>query len=199
MDATVWPRDTDALRRWALIVIVAGLTVAGVAGLSGVAHAAGAADAAAGSESRDDDLELIGEGEYRWFGLRVYRAAFSTQTGSFTEWEETEQARLEIYYYRGVSASKLIEIARKEWDRIGIDAPPRWFGWLRQILPDVEEGDTLSCVVWPGERAVFYHNGEKAGEVTEPDFGPAFLSIWLHPDARAAGLRRALLGESGRS
>jgi hypothetical protein len=166
-----------------------------------VTFAAGpvAADANAGKGRGAGNLEVVGEGEYRWFGLQVYHASFATETGRFSDWPDTERARFEIYYHRDVPSSKLVEIAREEWDRLGIDAPPRWFGWLRQVLPDVREGDTLACLVLPDERTVFYHNGEKTGEVAEPEFGPAFLSIWLHPEAKAADLRRALLGETGRS
>ena len=158
-----------------------------------------AADADAAQWRAAENLAVVGEGEYRWFGLQVYHASFATETGRFSDWTDTERARFEIYYHRDVPSSKLVQIAREEWDRLGIDAPPRWFGWLRQVLPDVREGDTLACLVLPDERTVFYHNGEKTGEVAEPEFGPAFLSIWLHPEARAAELRRALLGESGRS
>lgn len=166
-----------------------------------IALAAGPASAEADASDGPaaDGLEEVGQGEYSWFGLRVYHASFATETGRFSDWTDTERARFEIYYHRDVSASKLIDIAREEWDRLGVDAPPRWFGWLRQLLPDVRAGDTLSCLVLPDERTVFYHNGEETGEVAEPAFGPAFLSIWLHPEARAAELRRALLGESGRS
>lgn len=182
---------TPAARRWLPAFVVA-LTL----GLSAAPARADADGAEAGDEG---GLEVVGKGEYRWFGLEVYHASFATETGRFSDWTDTERARFEIYYHRDVSASKLIEIAREEWERLGIDAPPRWFGWLHQSLPDVQAGDTLSCLVLPDERTVFYHNGEKTGEVLEPEFGPAFLSIWLHPEARAADLRRALLGESGRS
>lgn len=182
---------THRVRQW-LPALVAALTV----GLSAAPARADAGNAEAGD---DGGLEVVGKGEYRWFGLEVYHASFATETGRFSDWTDTERARFEIYYHRDVSASKLVEIAREEWDRLGIDAPPRWFGWLRQSLPDVQAGDTLSCLVLPDERTVFYHNGEKTGEVLEAEFGPAFLSIWLHPEARAADLRRALLGESGRS
>ncbi len=158
-----------------------------------------AADADAAEGRGAENLEVVGEGEYRWFGLQVYHASFATETGRFSDWTDTQRARFEIYYHRDVPSSRLVEIAREEWDRLGIEAPARWFGWLRQVLPDVREGDTLACLVLPDERTVFYHNGEKTGEVAEPEFGPAFLSIWLHPEAKAADLRRALLGASGRS
>lgn len=185
------PSCSPTVRRL-LPAVVAALSV----GLSAVPAWADAGRADAGGES---GLEVVGEGEYRWFGLQVYHASFATETGRFSDWTDTERARFEIYYHRDVSASKLVEIAREEWDRLGIDAPPQWFGWLRQSLPDVQAGDTLACLVLPDERTVFYHNGEKTGEVPEPEFGPAFLSIWLHPEARATDLRRALLGEIGRS
>jgi len=186
------PASRRRATRPAALTMAAAMAMALAAG-----PATAAADAADGAAA--DGLEVVGQGEYSWFGLRVYQASLATETGRFSDWTDTERARFEIYYHRDVSASKLIDIAREEWDRLGVDAPPRWFGWLRQLLPDVREGDTLSCLVLPDERTVFYHNGEKTGEVAEPGFGPAFLAIWLHPEARAADLRRALLGDSGRS
>lgn len=186
------PRPLAGLASLRLLAVVVATAAALTAGPA-------AADADASDGPAADGLEVVGQGEYSWFGLRVYHASFATETGRFSDWTDTERARFEIYYHRDVSAAKLIDIAREEWNRLGVEAPPRWFGWLRQLLPDVREGDTISCLVLPDERTVFYHNGEKTGEVTEPDFGPAFLSIWLHPEARSAELRRALLGESGRS
>lgn len=196
--ATGAPRPASSRRAPAPAAFVtAMMMVAWGAMTLAVMPAFAAADASDGPGA--DGLEVVGEGEYRWFGLSVYHASFATETGEFDGWTEAGRARFEIYYQRDVSASKLIDIARKQWDRLGVDAPPRWFGWLRQVLPDVKAGDTLSCLVLPDERTVFYHNGERTGEVGEPEFGPAFLSIWLHPDAKAADLRRALLGESGQS
>lgn len=157
------------------------------------------AAATAGAGPEEASLELVGEGEYSWFGFRIYQASLSTDTGRFRDWTATERAHFEIRYYRNVSAAKLIEIAREEWQRLDVDAPQAWIERMREVLPDVEEGDTLSCLVLADERTVFYHNGEKTGEVRDPNFGPAFLSIWLHPDAKAADLRRALIGGGSRS
>lgn len=65
---------------------------------------------------------------------------------------------------------------------------------MKKIFPDVEEGMQLTGVYVPGQATRFYRDGLFIGEVSDPEFGPAFFGIWLHPKTSAPKLRAALLG-----
>ena len=45
----------------------------------------------------------------------------------------------------------------------------------------------------PEQASRFFLDGKLIGEIDDPEFGPAFFSIWLHPKTSAPKLRRLLL------
>jgi hypothetical protein len=51
----------------------------------------------------------------------------------------------------------------------------------------------LSGVIVPGGETTFYIADRKIGTVSDPDFGSAFLAIWLDPDTRFPQQRSSLL------
>jgi hypothetical protein len=66
---------------------------------------------------------------------------------------------------------------------------------VAQIWPDVSPGDSITTLVERDGPTRFFFNDEPIGVVADPDFGPALLTIWLHPASRSDKLRLALLGE----
>ena len=64
------------------------------------------------------------------------------------------------------------------------------------MWPDIKAGDLIVTVVTRGGPTRFYSSGELLGEIADPEFGPAFLEIWLHPESRRPDLRDALVGEA---
>jgi hypothetical protein len=58
----------------------------------------------------------------------------------------------------------------------------------------VDEGRQLTGVFTPGQASQFFFDGKPIGEIADPEFGPAFFGIWLHPKTTAPKLRLALLG-----
>jgi hypothetical protein len=71
-----------------------------------------------------------------------------------------------------------------------------WLDAMKQVFPNVEEGTQLVGLYQPGQATRFYRDGVAVGEVADPEFGPAFFAIWLHPRTSAPKLRAALLGKS---
>ena len=53
----------------------------------------------------------------------------------------------------------------------------------------------MTAVVVPGRETRFYDATGLLGVVDDPDFGPAYLRIWLDQRSAVADLRVALLGE----
>lgn len=185
-------------RRW-----LAALVASSLFALGGVA-AADTPDSArsAGSweEAREAlGLQTVGTTRLRWLMFRVYDAALWTPTGSFGGLDSDEVQALEIEYLRSISAERILDITRDEWERLGIGddrSRERWLEALADIIPDVREGSRLTAVAFPDGYTRFFGRDGKIGEIDEPDFGSHFLAIWLHEDTREASMRRELIGES---
>jgi hypothetical protein len=108
---------------------------------------------------------------------------------------------LEITYRRNISRERLVRTTEQEWRRLGRELGLAGAGqvesWLETLLgiwPDVAPGDRIIAFKESGGPTRFYGNDGLLGVVPDPEFGPAFLGIWLHPDTRAADLRAALIG-----
>jgi hypothetical protein len=169
--------------------------VAATALLLGTALAgASAAPALAG-------LVEVGSGELRWFGMEVYEARLLSSDGRFDGDLRSGPIALEIVYRRNFSRASLVRTTGREWQRLrrelGLGTPDqveRWLAEVGEIWPDVAPGDRIIALVEPAGRTEFLGNDGPLGAIEDPEFGPAFLGIWLHPDTRAADLRAELIG-----
>lgn len=143
-----------------------------------------------------ESLNLVGTGELRWFGLSIYEASLWTPEGQFDAVNRHQQVALIIDYARNIPSDKLVHSARTEWQRLGIRDPrtEQWCEQVALIWPDVSPGDQITTIVEKGGPTRFFFNQREIGTITDPDFGPALLDIWLHPDSRSEKLRRALIG-----
>jgi hypothetical protein len=160
------------------------------------AGTAAAAPAALNALETGLSLELHGEGELRWFGLRIYRARLWTEAGNYSP---KRPFALELRYRRSFSAEQLAATSVSEMRRLGYhDAPlAEWERRMRELFPDVRPGDRLIGLSLPGEGAVFFSDTDELGRIDDPQFAEAFFGIWLDPRTRAGELRRTLLGEGG--
>lgn len=145
-------------------------------------------------------LVEVGRGELTWFGFSVYDAHLYTPSGRF-EGLEAPPVALEIRYEREIQSDQLVEQTRKEWRRLAgvldLDDPDRIEAWLDavgRIWPDVGPGDRILTVLAGDGATRFYGRTEFLGAIEDPDFGPALLGIWLHPETRVADLRADLIG-----
>jgi len=143
-------------------------------------------------------LRMIGEGEYRWFGLRIYTAQLWAAQPSVTL--DTPLA-LQLTYARNIAGQRLVdtsidEIRRTHSSTVSDATLARWRAALLQVLPDVRTGDRITGVYLPGEGARFYADDRATGQIHDPALAQAFFSIWLDPATRAPALRRQLLGLS---
>lgn len=148
-----------------------------------------------------DDLVEVGSGELRWFGMEVYAARLLNGGGRFEDLRGSGPLALEITYRRNIARERLVRTTEREWSRLArqLDLPGRervatWLETLAAIWPDVAPGDRIAARVEPGGATRFYGNDALLGEIPDPEFGPAFLGIWLHPATRAADLRAELIG-----
>lgn len=145
-------------------------------------------------------LEQVGGGRLTWLGFGIYEASLWTPEGRFAGFRDGEPVALALTYERGFTRQQLIDITAGEWERLEL-APAAvraaWTRELQQVWQDVARGDNLTAVVVPGRETVFYGRSGVLGHLRDPDFGPAFLRIWLDSRTAIQDLRVQLLGEQG--
>jgi len=142
-------------------------------------------------------LKAVGRGDYTWFGFSVYQASLWTRNGSFINFEESVPVALAITYQTDINGNDLTERTIGEWKRLGIYSEHERVAWrekLKNIWPDVKQGDSITTLVTSERMTRFYFNDELLAVLEDPGFGAALLSIWLHPDSSEPGLREKLLG-----
>jgi len=171
--------------------------------LGAAAPAAASMAVPASVASTLDDARLAGEGELRWFGLKVYTAQLWVgPRGMRVERAAALPFALHLSYATGMKGLAIAERSIQEIERMGFGDTQRrgrWFTDMKQLFPDVARGDRLTGVHEPGRGARFFHNDRPIGSVADPDFATAFFAIWLDertvaPSLRDALLRQALLG-----
>lgn len=144
------------------------------------------------------DAALVGQGLFRWFGLSIYKARLWGDKTRVTAagWQGASLA-LELEYTRRLYGEKIAVASIDEIKKLGLGTGAQheqWLAEMTRLFPDVDEGQQLTGIFTPGQASRFFFNGKLIGEISDPEFGPAFFGIWLHPKTTAPKLRQALLG-----
>ena len=145
------------------------------------------------------EARLAGEGEYTWFGMRIYRAQLWVGPQGYQgAASATAPFMLELRYARSLDGKKIAEASYEQMQKIGAGTPEQRLAWLstmQRIFPDVKEDQRIAGVyragIAPGVR--FYLDGKALADVSDGDFARAFFAIWLAPSTTAPKLRAALL------
>lgn len=141
---------------------------------------------------------LVGQGDFTWFGWRVYQARLWSPAASVS-WEQP--FALELIYRRELSRDTLVQASLEEMRRLGgpsLDEArlAAWDGEMREAFVDVQPGQRIVGLYLPGKGGSFYIDGEFRHSVADTDFARAFFAIWLDARTRHPQLRRELLGLS---
>ncbi len=163
-------------------------------------------------------LTLVGSAKFSVLFWDIYQSSLYTSSGSFFGIEylnkgdtankvnqtqpndnKTEQLPLlfEIEYLRDITQQDLISRTLEQWQHLNIDETDynRFLPTLKSIWPDIKAGDSLALLV-NDDSSHFYFNDDYIGTITQANFGPLFLAIWLSPDTSQPKLRKKLLGET---
>ncbi|MGV7206727.1 chalcone isomerase family protein [Oxalobacteraceae bacterium A2-2] len=138
----------------------------------------------------------LGQGDLRWFGLRIYHATLWAEQRPF---QPEQPFALQLSYYRSISRDRLVQTSLDEMQRLnGGKLDPatlaRWKTSLNSAFTDVAEGDQLTGVYAPGHGMRFYNQQRLLADIADPELARAFFAIWLDQRTRDTGLRRQLLG-----
>jgi hypothetical protein len=143
------------------------------------------------------EARLIGEGQFRWFGFKVYDAQLWAGSIDFQASSRgTEKFALDFRYALSLQGEKIAQSGIREIEKLGFGTPQqrqRWLHDMEDCFPDVETGTHLTGIFKPGIGASFYRDGGKTCDVHDAEFGTAFFAIWLDPRTTAGKLREQLL------
>jgi len=143
------------------------------------------------------ELRQVGTGTLAWLGRPVYAASLWTTHGRFDGYTDGSPIALSLWYERSFSRGQLLRITGTAWRLLDAGTPGQraaWLAALESVWRDVRPGDNQTTVVLPGKATVFYDQRGVLGQIDDPEFGPAFLSIWLDPRSVVGDLRVHLLG-----
>jgi hypothetical protein len=144
------------------------------------------------------EARVVGAGELRLFGFRIYSARLWSPAQPLAA--DTPFA-LELTYHRAISRDDLVDASVREIRRLsgGAVSAAQLAGWraqMRQAFVDVEPGSRITGVHLPGLGARFYVGQQLQHEVRDRAFAAAFFAIWLDPRTRNPDLRAQLLGDA---
>ena len=140
--------------------------------------------------------EVVGKGEYHKLFFHVYDATLFSPDGTY---DPKNVFALQLDYKMDLSGADIAEKSIDEMQKIKkIEAAKaaKWLAQMKAIFPDVKEGDFIVGINLVGKGAAFLKNGQKVGQINDPQFAKEFFDIWLSPKTSDKGLRRELLGES---
>ena len=127
------------------------------------------------------EARLAGEGEFSWFGLRIYQAWLWVGPLGYQEaMPETAPFVLELRYARSLDGGRIAEASVEQMQKIGAGTPQQrqaWLDLMQRIFPDVKEGQRIAAAwragVAPGLR--FYLDGKVLADVPDGDLRAPFL------------------------
>lgn len=143
-------------------------------------------------------LELVGQSRLRKFGFHIYDASYWIKSGNIEAIQDPYLSVLCITYARHIAADRLLSSTEQEWTRLGFaNKHPlqTWLASLKTIWPSVDKGDQLIVVSTLNGETLFFDQDKQLGSIQDPNFGPAFLAIWLDENSRYKKNRKELLGE----
>lgn len=155
-----------------------------------------AADVSASWRESLPDARVVGQGDLRVFGFRIYTARLWSGQAPF---DPGAPFALELTYHRSISREQFVSTSLEEIRRvsrrpISDEQLRRWEAELSLAFIDVEPGDRITGLYLPGRGCRFYAGERLLREIDDPALASAFFDIWLDPRSRDPDLRRQLLG-----
>jgi len=156
---------------------------------------AGAGAQAATVSTYVPSAEKVGEARLKYLLLDIYDATLLAPNGTY---ERGEPVALSLDYLRKLKGNAIAKRTIKEIRGQGFSDTAvldRWFAEIVKIFPDVDKGSNITGVLDAERVTHFFIDGQKAGSVSDPEFGPRFFDIWLGEKSSEAKMRDQLIGK----
>lgn len=155
---------------------------------------------ASAQEWRKDlpNAQLLGSGEFTWWGLSIYTAnLWHTQKNFNAE----EDFALELTYHKNISRERFVdasidEMKRLQGEKITKEVLQTWRVYMQRSFVDVKPGDQLIGVKLAKRGCRFYSKERLISQIDDEAFAQAFFSIWLDPRSKDQDLRARILGKT---
>lgn len=136
-------------------------------------------------------LQAVGQAKFKVMWFEVFEARLFTPSGKFESYQS--ELALELEYRRDFTRKQLLKETAKQLKPYASEAQIRlWLERLDSIFSGVKRGDRLGVYLRPSGEASFYFNRRFVGRVLDPNFGPAFVRIWLADNGAYPKLAQAL-------
>jgi hypothetical protein len=138
-------------------------------------------------------MHPLGKGRHSWFGIRMYDATLWIVGQQLSA---TAPHALDIEPGRDVPADTLVKNAITEMRDLKVGDARQlgtWQAELKKLIPNVKQGDQVVIFCSDTNRTVSYLNNSRIGEVDDPSFCSAIMSVWLHPQTKHQAVRKSLL------
>jgi hypothetical protein len=139
------------------------------------------------------EIHPFGRGRHSLWGIPMYDATLWIVG---PQWSDTAPHALDIEPSRAVSADLLVKNAIVEMRNLKVGDESKLRTWqteMRKIIPNLKPSDQIVIFCTDTNRTLGYLNDSNIGQVDDPSFCPAIMSVWLHPQTKHQAMRRALL------
>lgn len=189
--------ETHLGRRTALGALLRlGSTLLTLQGLSAAAEPVRSPRATAPTTLAQLGLQEAGQGELRFFGLKVYEARLYVPAQTRLSQLLDRPFALELRYSRRFEGADIARRSIEEIEGLGLldlAQRERRLQELRTLFPSVNAGDRLLGVYRPQASSPFFFNDQPIGEIVDSRFAEQFFRIWLDPKTSEPRLREALV------
>lgn len=141
-------------------------------------------------------LTEMGQGELRFFGLKLYEARLFAPPNTPLSQLLEGPLGLELHYSRRFEGTDIARRSIEEMEGLGLidrGLRDRRLAELRALFPTVDRDDRLLGLYRPQATSPFFFNGRPIGEIPDPRFAQSFFRIWLDPKTSEPRLREALI------
>ena len=138
----------------------------------------------------------VGEASFSWTLFSLYDAELKSPNKIVKSHQQCAPCALRLTYHVDIKKKDFADRAQEEWIKQGVaqKIAAERANALKRILPDVNDGDTLTFVALK-DRGIFFIGRRELGAISGQDFVSSFLSIWLGPKASYPEIRDELFGK----
>jgi hypothetical protein len=143
--------------------------------------------------SKSPGMRPFGRGRHTWWGVRMYDATLWIVGPQYSA---AAPHALDIEPGRTVPSDTLVKNAIAEMRDLKVGDERQlgiWQAEMRQLIPNVKEGDQIVIFCPDTRRTLAYVNNSSTGAIDDPSFCPAIMSVWLHPQTKHQAMRKSLL------
>ena len=138
-------------------------------------------------------MHPLGKGRHSLWGIRVYDATLWIVG---PRWSAAAPHAIDLEPGRDVPADTLVKNAIAEMRDLKVGDARQlgiWQTEMKKLIPNVKQGDQFVVFCSNTNQTTAYLNGSITGEVDDPSFCPAVMSVWLHPQTKHQAIRKSLL------